>query len=65
MIDTWNPNIDSKKQLKAVHLECARKDERRARRELSLIYESASQTFSFGIGMRLVAVYRDVKGNAK
>ena len=65
MIDTWNPNIDSKKQLKAVHLERARKYERRARRELSLIYESASQTFPFGIWMRLVAGYRDAKGNAK
>ena len=63
LTDKWNPDIDSKKRLKAVHLETARKDERTAKIGLKKLYGSASKSFPLGIRMRLVAEYKDVKGN--
>ena len=63
LTDKWNPDIDSKKRLKAVHLETARKDERTAKIRLKKLYGSASKSFPLGIRMRLVAEYKDVKGN--
>ena len=63
LTDKWNPDIDSKKRLKAVHLETARKDERKAKIGLKKLYGSASKSFPLGIRMRLVAEYKDVKGN--
>ena len=63
LTDKWDPTIDSKKRLKAIHLECDKKSDRKAKRELSKIYGSTSTDFPLGIRMRLIAEYRDVKGN--
>ena len=62
--DTWDPTLDSKKRLKAVHLECDKKVERKAKKTLSALYGSKSNAFPLGIRMRLVAEYKEVKGNA-
>ena len=63
--DTWDPNLDSKQRLKAVHLECDKKMERKAKKALANLYGSQSVAFPLGIRMRLVAEYKDVKGNAR
>ena len=63
LTDTWDPHMDSKKRLKAIHLECDKKDERKARKYLLSVYGSTSTSFPLGIRMRLVAEYRDIKGN--
>ena len=63
LTDTWDKSIESKHRLKAVHLECARKDERKAKKELGKLYSSTSTIFPLGIRMRLVAEYKEVKGN--
>ena len=60
---TWDPSIDPKKRLKAVHLECAKKYERKAMAILNLYYSSSSTQFPLGIRMRLVPEYNDIKGN--
>ena len=52
-----------KKRLKAVHLECVRKNERKTKRELAKIYERSSTEFPLGIRMRFIADYRDMKDN--
>ena len=61
--EVWDPTIDNKKRLKAVHLECARKDERSARLRLKKLYSTASTEYPLGIRMRLIPEYRDIKGN--
>ena len=63
--DTWDPNLDSAQRLKAVHLECDKKVEQRAKKSLSHLYGSQSVAFPLGIRMRLVAEYKDVKVNAR
>ena len=60
--DKWDPTIDNKKHLKAIHLECAKKDKRKAKKELGWIYTSSSTEFPLGIRMRLIAEFKDVKG---
>jgi len=63
LTDKWDPTIESKKRLKAVHLETAKVDEKKVKKELKILYGSKSTRFPLGIRMRLVAEYKDVKGN--
>jgi len=52
-----------KKQLKVVHPKCAELDKMKAMRELKILYGSTSSQFPLVIFMRLIAEYRDIKGN--
>ena len=38
LTDKWYPTINPNKKLKAIHLECGKKSERKAKRELSKIW---------------------------
>ena len=64
LTDKWDPTIENKKRLKGVHLETAKIDEKKVKKQLKILYGSKSTYFPLGIRMRLVAEYRDVKGNA-
>ena len=46
-----------------MHLECAKKDEHKAKKELGWIYGSFSKQFQLLIRIQLIAEYREVKGN--
>ena len=63
LTDSWNSKVDPKKRLKAVHLECAREDERKVKMVLNKHYSSTSTAFPLGIRMRLVPEFREIKGN--
>lgn len=55
LTDKWDPTIDTKKQLEAVHLGCDRENEHKAERELSKMYGNSSTEFALGIRMQLIA----------
>lgn len=52
-----------KKKWMALHVEVDEKNAKQAKRGLTKFYSSTSNVFPLGIRMRLVAEYRDVKGN--
>jgi len=55
LTDKWDPTIDTKKILKAVHLECADSERARSLSELKNLYSSSATEFPVGIQMRLIA----------
>ena len=55
--------MDPKQRLKALHLECDKKVEKRVKLLLANYYGSSSKDFPMGIRMRLVPEFREIKGN--
>ena len=59
----WDPSMDPKARLKAIHLECDKKVEKKVKLQLSGYYSSTSKEFPMGIRMRLVPEFVEIKGN--
>ena len=55
--------MDPKARLKAIHLECDKKVEKKVKLLLSGYYSSTSKEFPMGIRMRLVPEFVEIKGN--